>query len=67
MINSDYYFEKIVKDLNVITCVENEALKIINIKLKENPCIPFGCNAYKRVIINCSSSKVNYDEYDLIN
>lgn len=62
MINSDFYFEKTIKDLPLITCVENEALKLINIKLKENPCIPVGCNAYKRVIINCSNSKVNYEE-----
>ncbi|CAK84304.1 unnamed protein product (macronuclear) [Paramecium tetraurelia] len=62
IINSDHYFSSTLKDFNFQIANEFEALKMINIKLKENPCIQKGCLAYNKIFINCSNPKVNYDD-----
>lgn len=60
LINSDFYFSNFVKDFNFTIVNENDALKLINIKIKENPCIIDGCMGYKKILINCSNLKINY-------
>ncbi|CAD8087887.1 unnamed protein product [Paramecium primaurelia] len=62
VINSDYQFTSILRDFNFQIVNEFESLKIINIKLKENPCIQKGCMAFNKIYINSSNPKVNYDD-----